>query len=318
MSSNSRSFVALVAMALLALGACGDEGGESDSAAGEKEEPLHVILVMPSLENEAFVGDVAGAEAAAEDLGVDLEVMAGSSFSDFDETIANIEAAVVKRPDVLILGAPTPETERAVAEANEEIPVVLLGGAENYADYSVANVTQSNLEGGRVGGELLSDVVEDGDKVGILTCAPGEPTIEQRIDGMEETLADDVNFVAELDAKCDNSQGRTVMTDMLSAHPDLAAVYSVSDSQTLGALRAIEAAGSEAKVVSFDGQSLIVKAIADGRMYATVGYLFPEFGRAAVELAVENARDEGEFPREVAIEPVPVTAENAEDFLSRI
>ena len=83
------------------------------------------------------------------------------------------------------------------------------------------------------------------------------------------------------------------MENMISAHPDLDAVFSTSDSQTVGIMKALEAAKENPTLVSFDAQAPIVEDIlAGGVADASVAWSAKEIGADAVKAAVAAARGE--------------------------
>ena len=58
---------------------------------------------------------------------------------------------------------------------------------------------------------------------------------------------------------------------MISAHPDLDAVFSTSDSQSIGAVKALKAAGKDPLFVSFDAQPAVVEDDPERRRDRRVG-----------------------------------------------
>jgi ABC-type sugar transport system substrate-binding protein len=104
------------------------------------------------------------------------------------------------------------------------------------------------------------------------------------------------------------------MEDMLTRHRDLDAVFSSSDSQSIGMVKALQAAKRDPLFVSFDAQAAIVKDIRAGAIVdATVAWSAREIGADAVKAAVAAAR--GETVRRRTLVPVTVVdADNAADW----
>jgi ribose transport system substrate-binding protein len=76
------------------------------------------------------------------------------------------------------------------------------------------------------------------------------------------------------------------MENMLSSHPDLDAIYSISDTQTFGAVKAITAVHKDPVVVSFDAQPEALKDIKAGTVIdASVGQFPFKVGALAVKTA---------------------------------
>jgi ribose transport system substrate-binding protein len=112
------------------------------------------------------------------------------------------------------------------------------------------------------------------------------------LNGFKAGLGDaKFNVVATADAQCDPEKGRKVMENMLASHPGLDAVFSTSDSQSLGAIKALKAAGKDPVFVSFDAQAPVVKAMEAGDVIdASVAWSAKQIGADAVRAAVAAAR----------------------------
>jgi ABC-type sugar transport system substrate-binding protein len=117
--------------------------------------------------------------------------------------------------------------------------------------------------------------------------------------------------VATADAGCDPEKGRKAMEDMLTRHSDLDAVFSTSDSQSIGIVKALQAAKKDPLLVSFDAQPAIVKDIEAGTVVdASVAWSAREIGADAVKAAVAAARKQK--PEQKTLVPVTVvSADNA-------
>src|SRR3954452_15947612 len=104
------------------------------------------------------------------------------------------------------------------------------------------------------------------------------------------------------------------MENMLSSHPDLDAIYSISDTQTFGAVKAIEATGKDPLVVSFDAQPEALKDIQAGTVIdASVGQFPFKVGALAVKTAVEAAQGKT-VPKQVISPLIMVDKSNVGDF----
>jgi ribose transport system substrate-binding protein len=101
------------------------------------------------------------------------------------------------------------------------------------------------------------------------------------------------------------------MEDMLARHGDLDAVFSTSDSQSIGSVKALEAAKQDPLVVSFDAQPAIVKDIQSGTVVdASVAWSAHQLGADAVKAAVAAARKQP-VERKTLVPVTVVSAENA-------
>jgi len=309
MRVNHRA-VALAACASMAaaLAGCGSDDAASGDGDGGGAKPVRVAVVMASLDNEFYVAQKEGIEAeAARQDGADVSVSAGRERASADDVIGLIEDAMAKQPDAIAVnGSDTapliPVLKRVIAAG---IPLVLFDApADELNSDLAAYIGTDNEAAGRAAGAWLAEQAADGGELGLITCVAGHPVTRARVKGFEAGVGSTFKVVAQGDAGCDRAKGRQVMEDMLSAHPELDAVFSTSDSQSLGASAALQAAGKDLEFVSFDAQPQVVQAIEGGKVIdASAGWSAKEIGGDAVKAAVAAAREQPVEPKQV----VPVT-----------
>ena len=296
--------------AVLAAGAagCGEAEDTEAPPGAAAEKPVRVAVVMASLGNDFYVAQKEGIEAeAAQQSGADVTVSAGRSQSSTDEVVGLIENAITKDVDAIAVNGsdtkPLLPVLRRVIDAG--IPLVLFDApAEDLAADVASYVGTDNAAGGEAGGTWMKEQLPDGGKLGVILCVAGHPVTSARFDGFKAGLGDGFDIVATADAQCDPEKGRKAMENMLSAHGDLDAVFSTSDSQTVGILKALEAAKENPVLVSFDAQPPIVEDIVGGGVAdASVAWSAKEIGADAVKAAVAAARGEPVEPETL----VPVT-----------
>jgi ribose transport system substrate-binding protein len=295
-----RTLAAACAVLLAAggLAACGDDEDKPAAASDSAKEPVRVEVVMASLDNDFYVAQKEGAEAQAAKLeGADVSISAGRERASTDEVIGLIENALAKGADAIAVNGsdtkPLLPVLRRVIDA--DVPLVLFDApAEQLEGDVAAYIGTDNEAGGEAGGKWLAEQLPEGGELGVVLCVAGHPVTRARLDGFKAGLGDaPFEIVATGDAECDRAKGRKVMEDMLSAHPDLDAVFSSSDSQSLGAVAALKAAGKDPLFVSFDAQPEATKAILAGNVLdASVAWSARTIGADAVKAAVAAARGE--------------------------
>jgi ribose transport system substrate-binding protein len=140
-------------------------------------------------------------------------------------------------------------------------------------------------------------------KVAILEGIPGHETGDSRLRGFRDAIAKSpgITVLASQPANWERDQGFTVFQNMLQAHQDLDTVFACNDLMALGAIEAISAAGrtSAIRVIGYDALDDARKAIAEGRMAASVAQSPDEMGRLAVESAVKAIRGESVPPEQL-------------------
>jgi len=315
----SRVLVAVGTIAAMAaMTACGDSGDKgSGSATAAAADGKKITVIMPSLANDAYLLEKAGAEGEAKrypDQHVSIVTGAGQSSS---ELVNKVEDAITRGSDVIAINAGDPKPvipalKRAIAQGVKvvvfDVPIPELTGQSSF-------VGLNNRQGGELAGKWLAEHGASGGQLGILHCIPGLEITDDRVAGFKAGLGGaPFKVVSTLDAKCDREKGRTTMENMLSSHPNLDAIYSISDTQTFGAVKAIEATGKDPIVVSFDAQPEALKDIQAGTVIdASVGQFPFKVGALAVKTAVAVAQGK-QVPKEVISPLIMVDKSNVGEF----
>jgi ABC-type sugar transport system substrate-binding protein len=309
----------LVACALaLAVAACGEDEPAGEASDGGAK-PVRVAVVMASLANDFYIAQKEGIEAeAAQQDGAEVEVSAGRAQGSTDEVVGLIENAITKDVDAIAVNGsdtkPLLPVLRKVIDAG--IPLVLFDApADDLTSELAAYIGTDNRAGGEAGGAWLAEQLPSGGQLGVILCVAGHPVTSARFDGFKAGLgAAEFDIAATADAQCDPEKGRKAMENMIAAHPDLDAVFSTSDSQSIGAVKALQAAKKDPLFVSFDAQPPVVEDIMNGTVVdASVAWSAREIGADAVKAAVAAAR--GETVEKETLVPVTVVDEaNAADW----
>lgn len=175
-----------------------------------------------------------------------------------------------------------------------------------------------NRLGGRLAGEHLVKQLGGRGKVAVIRGVLGVATHEDRLAGFREAIAKapGIECVAVQPANSERALGMSVMENLLTAHPDLRAVFATNDQMALGAMEAIAGRKLTGKIVlvGFDATREAVRAVLAGQLSATVAGYPERMGRRAVEAAVKAARGQPLEPR-IDIGTALVTKENAQEFL---
>jgi ribose transport system substrate-binding protein len=286
----------LAATLALAVAACGEDEEPDGATSGPK--PVRVAVVMASLSNDFYIAQKEGVEAeAAQQDGAEVELSAGRAQGSTEEVVGLIENAITKDVDAIAVNGsdtkPLLPVLRRVIDAG--IPLVLFDAPADELNADLAAyIGTDNRAGGEAGGAWLGEKLPSGGKLGVILCVAGHPVTTARFEGFKAGLgAAKFDVAATADAQCDPEKGRKAMENMISAHPDLDAVFSTSDSQSIGAAKALQAAGKDPLFVSFDAQPAVVDEIKSGSgVDASVAWSAREIGADAVKAAVAAARGE--------------------------
>lgn len=294
---------------LLLLVALGFAGCGDSSAPASQRRVIGVTLLT---QTHAFFKDIeAGVRDAAARHGFDVAVVACEM--DPARQAAQIEDFVAQRV-AAILAAPCDSTAIVPALAAPEragIPVftadiAALGGKV------VAHVASDNVQGGRLAGQTLGELLGGRGKV-VIIDHPTVASVQERVRGFEEAIArfPGITIVARQSSDGQRARATQVMEDMLQAHADLAGVFGINDDSALGALSVLDAARrQDVVVVGYDATDEAQAAIRRGSPLKADVIQYPrQIGGKAVEMIVRHLAGET-VPARVDVEVGIVTAQS--------
>ncbi|MER9345075.1 sugar ABC transporter substrate-binding protein [Mesorhizobium sp. M0601] len=249
---------------------------------------------------------------------IELVTGQGQAATDIEGQIALIESMITQGVKGLAITPvdPTvaPALDKAVAAG---IKVVLVDNSIPNWKGQTALVSTNNLNGGKIAGEYLKTVLKSGDKIGILQGVPGVPALDDRVTGMMEGLGDvKVDVVGKGATNCTLELGTSVTEDILTANPDLKAIYSACGPPIPGAVKSISNSGianDNLIVVGFDACCGEIEAIKSGAEDASVAQFPAKMGELGIDTVVKAIRGE---PVEANVDTGAglVTLQNVKDF----
>jgi ribose transport system substrate-binding protein len=285
-----------------------------------KDKTIEIALVTKALDSEWWQRVKSGAEEAARATpGVDLVVLAPEREVNIDQQVGILEDQITRGVNALAV-APAgvseilPVLDKAKAAG---IPVLIVDTDVNWPA-KLSYIGADNRVGGRIAGEYIVKLLSGKGKVAVIRGILGIATHEERLAGFREAIAraPGIECVAVQPANSERALGMTVMENLLTAHPDLKAVFATNDQMALGAVEAIAAHNLTGKVqvVGFDATREAVRAVVAGRLAGDMAGLPEVMGRRAVEEAIKAAKGQP-VDKQVIITPVLVTKDNASQFL---
>ncbi len=242
--------------------------------------------------------------------------------------VADVDSLIAQKVDAIFLA---PQEEKplvpAVMKAKAAgIPVILLD----------RTVDQTQAQGGRdyvtfIGSDFIAEGKRTADwlikKTGgtatiiELEGTTGASAATDRKTGFENEIktAPGMKIVASQTGEFNRDKGRKVMETLLTAHPDVTAVFAHNDEMAVGAITALEAGGkkpgTDVTVVSIDGEKDGLQAVVDGKMGATCE-CNPRFGPKAFDTLVAYAANPASVPAKIINPDNFYDSTNAKDNLA--
>ncbi len=246
------------------------------SAAAAKGEAVSIGLSLPSVDDPMYAGLSNGAQAAADDLGIDLVVT--SADNDVDTELANVQSLIDQGVNALVISPIDPEaSQAAIAAANDAgIPVLLTGFDPNVAVQDVdvvSTIVPNEVQGGWLAASVLCEATGSTGTVLELVGAAADVVAQARSEGFNMFMAQEcagVNVIQMATADLDRDTLIANFTAQLDAQT-INGVFAYNDSTTLAALEAsIIARKGGIVFVGFDATDDAMAALQQGRLQAII------------------------------------------------
>lgn len=306
--------LALVASAALALSGCSADGAANAGGPGKKT----IGVSMPEFQSLFYVAAVDGMKKAAADEGYELVVLNANGNS--SQQVNQVQNLVTQQVGAVIFAMQDATAGAAgVAEAKgANIPVIAI---DQRPQGDVATfIGSDSIKASTELCDFLAKQMAGKGNLAIIKGVLGSSTEIERSKGCGSVLEKNpgIKVVSTTNADWDENKAYNVAQDVLTANPDLQAIFAQNDGMALGAAKAAAQAGrTNLKIVSVDGFPQVYDAIQSGQVLATMSQEPYQMGELAVRNAIKAINGEGGSVEKEQLQPtVLVTKENLDEARS--
>lgn len=324
--------VSLLMVVALFAGCGGDPApastdAQNPSAAAKDPSEIKIGYIVKCLSNTFWQTYEAGARAAAEDLGVQIDVRDVPTETDLSAQL-DVALAMVGQDYDAIVAASISNTNLipAIAKANEAgIPWIVVSEAqdEDVLKQSNAHITAecrlSFYQEGVVAGQYVVEQLGGKGQVAIVEGLAGTSATRDRVQGFTDALKDsEIEIVASQPADWAREEAHDVAAAMLQANGDIQAIYALNDTMALGVATAVEQAGKDGQilVIGDDGTQEAFAAIQNGSMAATIDGVAYQIAYYSVCAAVKAIYEGEDAVEDYSLTPALVCADNVQEAIS--
>lgn len=295
------------------------EETQGEDSQEEEKEPAgsgyKVAFTVPTMNNPFFVDQIAGAQKAADERGIQL-LTAGADNA-VNQQIEQIEDYITQNVDGMIVHAvDTTGIVTGIEALNEAgIPVVTTAEKPTGGVVTCA-VTWDNYQDGYSAGKYIAEALGGKGKVCELSGVAGQQSSREKSQGFQDAIAEypKMELLASQPAEFDRAKAMSAMENFLQSFDVIDAVYASNDEMALGAIQAIKAEGrmEEIFVMGNDGTADAIQAIEAGEM--AVSNATPPFlqGYCAVDMMYRALKGE-EIPDTIIEQSTIITKENLDE-----
>ncbi len=290
----------------------GEEKKAESSAPATKDSGYKVAYLTPSMDIPFWRYIAKGVETKAKALGA-KEVQVYDSKDSADTQLKNAQDAIVKQVDAIVISPIDSASCPAVLSLAEEnnVPVVICDIGTDSGKFEAFVITD-NKKGAFEIGEYVASKLNEGDKVAQVTLNQARNNGKLRKAGFEEGIAakklNQVDF-RQME-KHNRQEGESFTQDLVTAYPDVKAIFVHADDPSMGALSAVTSSAREdIMIAGFDCTPEMVDSIKAGKLVGTSAQQPVLMGEIAAEQVAKILKGE-KVDKQIDVSTLLVTKDN--------
>lgn len=301
-----------------------EEAGEKEETV--KAEDIKIGYIVKCLSNTFWQTYQEGAEAAAEELGVQIDIRDVKSEDDYVGQL-DVARGMVNQDYDAIVAASITNTNLipAIADANKKgIPWIVVSELQDeevlkeYDAKVTCNCRLSFHDEGVIAGEYVVEKLGGKGEVAIIEGLTGTTATNDRIAGFKEALdGSDIQIVASQPADWLREEAKDVTLGILQANPDIKAIYALNDTMALGCVAALNQAEKlqDVLVIGDDGTNEAYESIQNNEMAATIDGVAWQIAYFSVHAAVKAVAEGKDTLEDYDLTPGLITSDNVSEAM---
>lgn len=295
----------------------------SDASTGsEKKEGISIYWIGKTLNNPWWISVSDFAQREADALGVNLTIAIPQEEVDLEKQVAMIETAIEQKADAIVISAASSDGVIPSIKKAREQGIKIINFDTRISDKSVVDafVGGDDEAGAYKAGKYICEQLGGEGEVAIITGLMEQSTGVDRHAGFMRACEEypEIKVVAEQSAEWSSDKAADVTTNILTANPDIKAIFASNDQMAVGMVNAAKSAGKTADdliLVGFDGILDAVDMTMDGDLDAFVSLPNLDEGAMGIRLATALVMNSDyTYEREILYDCTLVTNEYIEDL----
>ena len=262
-------------------------------------EEYTIGVLLSDTSNTFFVTMQQAIEKKAAELGVKTIVLNGANDSAKDVT--NMENLLSAGVNIVLYNPVDSDAAAAVAQMaiDKGVQIISLDRGVNGAEV-VSHIASDNVYGGRIATEKLIELLGGKGVLAEIQGMAGASAANDRHQGFVEAVEAAGEGIEVADSQIgdwDTTKAMGILENMLTARPDIQAVFAANDNMAIGAVQAAQQAGrADIFIIGFDAEQVALDAIEQGTMYGTIQQQPALMGELGVETAIKFLNGEAVEP----------------------
>jgi len=315
---------AAAAGTILSVTLAGCAAGDDGNGGTDGDGAPRIAFVIKPLDNTYFGAMAEGAQAAADEAGADLTVVAAENVTDDSGQAAKLNALVADGYDCYVVNPTSqtnlisglaPLTQEGTPIVNLDLPIDL--DAASAAGVEITSyVGTNNITAGEAGGEAMLQLLQEGDQVALIGGLAADPGSNARLEGFTKAVEGKLEITQTVAADFDKAKAKSAAATIILSNPDIKGFFTPSGDMAMGIQQAVQEAGldDQIAVVGIDGTKDQLSDIIAGGQPAAIEQFPYLMGVQSVQACLA-AIDGADIPASVETPVLIVTSENAQSAL---
>ena len=252
------------------------------------EDEIYVPIVSKGFQHQFWLAVRAGAEAKAEELGMEVNFIGPENESQVDKQMEMLQAEYDKNPNAVCFAAldsvaAIPLLEQMDADG---IPVIAFDSGVD-SDIPITTAATDNVAAAALAADKMFEALGEGAQVGVIVHDQTSRTGIDRTDGFiarAEELG--LEIVGPDFGGGDQLKSTDLAKTMIQGNPDIAGFFGGNEGSAIGVVNAVNELGrDDITVIGYDSGTIQQQAIRDGVMAGAVQQNPVGIGAKCVEAA---------------------------------
>lgn len=292
----------------------GEANGGTDVDSTDK---INVYWIGKTLNNPWWISVSDFAQKEADALGVNLTIAIPQEEVDLEKQVAMIEAAIEQKADAIVISATSSDGVIPSIKKAREQGIKIVNFDTRISDKSVVDafVGGDDEAGAYKAGKYICEQLGGEGEVAVITGLMEQSTGVDRHAGFMRACSEypGIQVVAEQSAEWSSDKAADVTTNILTANPDIKAIFACNDQMAVGMVNAAKSAGKtvdDLVLVGFDGILDAVDLTMSGDLDGFVSLPNLDEGAMGVKLTVALIMNgDYSYGREILYDCTLVTGE---------
>ncbi|TNC74962.1 ABC transporter substrate-binding protein [Rubellimicrobium roseum] len=279
------------------LGALGALALTTTGSVAFAQDAMSVALISKGFQHQFWQAVKAGADQAAQELGVEVTFEGPDNETMVDRQIDMLSAALARNPDAIGFAALDSQAAIPLLRQAQDasIPIIAFDSGVD-SDIPVSTAATDNLAAAALAADKMAELIGGEGQVAVVAHDQTSRTGIDRVDGFVNRMAEahpNIEIVTVQYGGGDQLQSTELTKSILAGNPELDGIFGANEGSAIGVVNGVrEMNAQNITVIGFDSGTQQKEAIRSGLMAGAITQNPVGIGYETVRAAVAAAKGE--------------------------